>query len=451
MRERILYLECAAGISGDMTVGALLDLGADRETLMRAMNSVPADGFSVQIGRVFKSGLDCCDFSVLTDAAHENHDHDMAYLYGHEHDHGHDREHDHDHEHEHHHHHDHDHDHDHHHDHDHDHDHHHHHEHRGMAEIREILAQVDMTPEAHALTLKIFGILARAEARAHGTTPEQVHFHEVGAVDSIADIVAAAVCFDDLRRREGITRVAVPSLAEGQGTVRCAHGILPVPVPAVTHIAAEAGLTLRIMEARGEFVTPTGAAIAAALITDRGLPEAFRIVRTGLGAGKRTYERPSVVRAMLLEAESAQPSDGSDEVMLLETNIDDASGEILGYVMGRLLEAGARDVWYTPIHMKKDRPAWMLSVLCTEQNRMPLEHLIFSETTTIGIRRVRMDRTVLPRRTDEVPTRWGSVKVKVCTLPDGTERKYPEYDSVRATAAAAGVPAADVYREAERC
>lgn len=318
-----------------------------------------------------------------------------------------------------------------------------------MAEIREILAQIDMTPEAHALALRIFEILARAEAAAHGTTPEEVHFHEVGAVDSIADIVAAAVCYDDLRRRENITRVVIPSLAEGQGTVRCAHGILPVPVPAVTHIAAEAGLVLKIMDMRGEFVTPTGAAIAAALITDRKLPEAFSIAASGLGAGKRTYERPSIVRAMLLEDMAApEVREETDGVLLLETNIDDTTGEVLGYTMERLFEAGALDVWYTPIFMKKNRPAWKLSVLCRQSLRAAAESILFTETTTIGVRCVPVERSVLEREAMSVPTMWGSVQVKLCRLPDGSRRAYPEYESVREAALAAGVPFRTVWSEA---
>ena len=319
-----------------------------------------------------------------------------------------------------------------------------------MAEIREILAQVDMTPEAHELALRIFGILARAEAKAHGTTPEQVHFHEVGALDSIADIVAAAVCFEDLRTREGITRVAIPFLAEGQGTVRCAHGILPVPVPAVTHITAEAGLRLRIGEMHGEFVTPTGAAIAAAICTDHRLPECFTILGTGLGAGKRAYERPSIVRAMLLEVpdEEREESAAEDPVVLLETNIDDCTGEVLGYVMERLFEENALDVWYTPIFMKKNRPAWKLSVLCRESVRETAERILFTETTTIGIRRVPVERSVLEREETTAQTMWGPVRVKLCRLPDGSRKAYPEYDSVRAAAKEAGVPFSAVFAEA---
>ena len=225
-RDKILYLECGTGISGDMTVAALLDLGADKEKLCRVLEGIPGGGFRIEVKRVKKSGIDCCDFDVILDKEHDGHDHDMAYLYGHlqgghDHDHddhGHDHNHGHEHEHEHSHghHHDHEHEHDHHHDHGHHHDHDHDHHHTGMAEIREIIGGLQMTEGARALALRIFGILAEAEARAHGVSVEEVHFHEVGALDSIVDIVAAAVCLDDL----GISRAAVPAVTEGSGTVR---------------------------------------------------------------------------------------------------------------------------------------------------------------------------------------------------------------------------------------
>lgn len=254
MERRILYLECGSGISGDMTVAALLDLGADQKVLDRALRSLPVGGYQTVISRVKKSGLDMCDFQVVLDEAHENHDHDMEYLHGHGH---------------------------HHHSHGeahgaayscgeahgsmhaeegHTHSHAqeshggHVHEHRGLGEILQIIGHGDLTERAKATAGRIFRILAEAEAKAHGVPLEEVHFHEVGAVDSIVDIVSAAVCLDDL----GITDVVVTKLNEGQGTIRCQHGILPVPVPAVMNIAEAHGLPLHITETEGELVTPTG-------------------------------------------------------------------------------------------------------------------------------------------------------------------------------------------------
>ena len=270
-----LYLECYSGISGDMTVGALLDLGADKEALLKVLATVPAKGFAVRISSVVKSGIEACDFDVILDAEHENHDHDMQYLYGeseaaeHTHAHGH-----------------------------------HHHEHRSLQDVYAVIDGTQMSEEARTLARRIFRIVAEAESKVHGKPLEEVHFHEVGAVDSIVDIIAIAVCFDDLRKKENITDVIVPVLYEGCGTVRCQHGVLPVPVPAVTAIAESHGLSLHLLPDSGEFVTPTGAAAAAALSTKKELPEKFVIVRTGLGAGKRDYRRAGVVRAMLLEEQN---------------------------------------------------------------------------------------------------------------------------------------------------
>ena len=296
-----LYLECNAGISGDMLVAALLDLGADRAKLDEALQSIPAKGFTYNISRVSKAGVDCCDFDVVLDAEHENHDHDMSFLHGeavaaqvhsHEHEHEHHHEHDHEHEHEHcheHHHHEHDHVHT-------PHEHHHHHEHRGLKEVIEIINGTQMSEQARALALKIFDIIAEAEGKAHAVAKEDVHFHEVGAIDSIVDIVAIAVCFDSL----GVDEVIVPELCEGRGTVRCQHGVLPVPVPATANIMQSFGLNVRLLPVQGEFVTPTGAAAAAALMTTDELPEQFKICAIGLGAGKRQYERPSILRELLI-------------------------------------------------------------------------------------------------------------------------------------------------------
>ncbi len=431
-----LYLECNTGISGDMSVAALLDLGADRDVLMKVLNSIPAKGFEVKISRVKKAGIDCCDFAVLLDKDHENHDHDMEYLYGktencgcnhehthqeghHEHAHSHDGEHEHTHSHT------------------------HHHEHRGMKEIREILSSCVMTERARALALKIFEVLARAEAKAHGVSLEEVHFHEVGAIDSIVDIVAAAVCLDNL----DITKVIVLRLCEGTGSVRCQHGILPVPVPAVANIIEAYGLPVQFSDTKGELITPTGAAIVAAMEPSYSLPERFTIQKIGMGTGKRAYERPSILRAMLIKEKTEE----KDTIYKLESNIDDCSGEALGYVMEELLKAGARDVHYIPVYMKKNRPAWMLNVICLKEDIEKLESVIFKETTTIGIRRVEMERTVLKREIKKVQTVYGEALVKVC-MTEGQTRYYPEYESVVKICREKGLPYPEVYEKiAEQC
>lgn len=391
-----LYLECNSGISGDMVVAALLDLGADGKVLENALYSLPLSGFAVETSRVKKAGLDICDFNVKLDKEHENHDHDMEYLHGHGH---------------------------------HDEEHHHHegHSHRGLPEIQGIINGADISGRAKETALHIFDILAHAEAKAHGTDINDVHFHEVGAVDSIVDIVAAAVCLDNL----DITDVIVPRLCEGSGTVRCQHGVLPVPVPAVLNIVQMHGIPLQLTGVQGELVTPTGAAIAAAVRTKEAMPGQFQVKRTGMGGGKRNYERPSILRAMIIQEETAYKEDC---IYKLETNIDDCTGEMLGYVMERLFENGAADVHYTPVFMKKNRPAYLLSVLCKEKYISRIENIIFSETTTIGIRKTRMERTVLKRETETIKLPCGSINVKKCILPDGSIRRYPEYETAAAIA-----------------
>lgn len=437
--DKKLYLDCGSGISGDMFVAAMIDLGADPDTLQKALDSIPADGFFVEIGRVKKSGIDCCDFRVHLDDDCENHDHDMDYLYGslapaagsgcscheepdgeehhcHCHEEGHDGE-----------------------------AHHccrqgkdHHHTHRGLAEILPMIDACDMTETAKALARKIFRIIGEAEAKAHDLPLDEVHFHEVGALDSIVDVVAAAVTFDSLHIKE----VIVPKLTEGTGTVRCRHGVMPVPVPATVNIVSAYKIPMELTGAKGEYVTPTGAAIAAAISTSHQLPPSFVIKKAGLGAGKRAYtDRSGILRAFLIQGEE---NEGRDKVVKLETDIDDCSGEVLGYVMKKLFKAGAKDVHYAPVFMKKNRPAWELTVICGEEKAEKLEKIIFTETTTIGIREYPLGRSVLDREEKEVETVYGKAAVKQVTFRDMT-RAYPEYDTVKKLAKKNKVPFMDVF------
>lgn len=406
--SKTLYLECYSGISGDMTVAALLDLGADREILKESLKSLPVGGFRTEITRVKKSGLDACDFSVILEQ--DNHDHDMEYLHGSEKSYTGHHEHSHEVNNEHHH--------------GHTHSHEHPHEHRGMKEITEIIQKSEMTVRAKKMAMRVFDILAQAESKAHGVPVEEVHFHEVGAVDSIVDIAAIAICMDNL----DISNVIVPVLYEGTGFIRCQHGQIPVPVPAVTHIAETHKLKLKITDIQGELVTPTGAAVVAAFRTSDRLPEDFTMLKTGIGAGKRQYRCPGILRAMLIrETTDIQIK---DIIWKLETDMDDCGGEMMGHVMNLLMANGAREVHYTPIYTKKNRPAYTLTVICKESEREKLENLIFSETTTIGIRRVEMERTILQREIQKKDTPVGTAIVKACTLPDGNIRYYPEYENV---------------------
>lgn len=435
--SNMLYLSCETGISADMVVGALLDLGANQEKLEQALSSLPLDGYKTKISKKQVSGIAATDFDVELDE--ENHDHDMAWLYGdldgedgHEHHHHHDHEHEHEHGH------------DHHHDHEHEHDHEHHHMHRGLAEIESIIDAGELTPRANELAKKIFRIVAEAESHAHGMPIEEVHFHEVGAVDSIVDTVAAAVCVDDL----DIERTYVGPLAEGTGRIRTQHGVLSIPVPAVANICESHRLALATTGRKGELVTPTGAAIAAALKTEEALPSSWKILASGIGSGKRDYHPVSTVRAYLIESQDAPKQKAATEnacgsagtVWKLECEVDDATGEALGYAMEHLFDAGALDAHFLPVFMKKERPGWQIQVLCTEEKREALERILFEDTTTIGIRRHPYQRTTLPRRIETIQTEIGPVSIKIVTMPDGTERTYPEYDSVAALAKAQGLP-----------
>lgn len=482
---KTLYLDCQSGIAGDMLVAALIDLAEDpaaAEAVVReALTGLEVGGFAIEVSRVFKAGISCCDFNVVLDSVHENYDHDMAYLHGdhdhvhehaheHHHGHGHDHCHDHTHDHEHgdgeRHHHSHDHEHAHAHGH-HDHTHgHHHHEHRGLKDIEQIIAASSLSVPAQAYALKAFRILAEAEAKAHAVPLDEVHFHEVGAVDSIVDVLATAVLVDYL----GIAEVIVPVLMDGHGTIRCQHGVIPVPAPATLNICTAHGLPLGACDVEGELVTPTGAALVAAFDPSFNLLPSYRVVRVGMGAGKRSYSRPSILRAMVIEPndqqdnmansvsecvnDSKQPmqdpapfsaeTEAPTRIVKLETDLDDATGEQLAYAAEQLLKAGAREVHWLPIFTKKGRPAYQLQVICTPEDVDRLGRIIFMETTTTGVRRSVWDRTVLPRERTMVETPFGPITVKRATLPDGTTRVKPEHDDCARTAQHANVPLATV-------
>lgn len=416
---KTLYLECGTGIAGDMLVAALLDLGADKDGLRAALSTLPLDGYEIRISRVMAGSLAACDFAVVPDEEHENHDHDMEWLYGDSGDH--DHEHDHEHEHG-----------------------HHHHAHRGLAECLAIIEGSALGGGAKAIVARSFDILAEAEARAHGTSKDEVHFHEVGAIDSIVDIVAAAWCLDAL----GVGDVIVSPLAEGEGRINTAHGLIPIPVPAVANICAAHGIALAPTGRKGELVTPTGAALVAATRTKTALPASYTVSAIGCGAGKRAYDPPSVLRAFIIEeaASAGGPAGAPADLWKLETEVDDCPGEALGHVLDRLLRAGAREAHFLPCFMKKNRPGYQLEVLCSGADIPVLEQIIFEDTTTIGIRRMRMDRTALPREEVPIETPYGTALAKRVVLPTGEVRIYPEYTSVAALSRVADASYQAVYQ-----
>ncbi len=402
--NKTLYLECYSGISGDMTVGALLDLGADQNKLKELLNKLPFDGYQLKMERCKKCGIDSFSFDVILEDGHTHHHKENDHSS---------------------------------------------HMHRNLYDINKILDTI-ADEKVKKLSKRMFEIVARAEAKAHHLPIEEVHFHEVGAIDSIVDIVCVAFCICDL----GIEEVVVSALYEGEGHVKCQHGILPVPVPATLNIASEYGLTLKITDNQGEMVTPTGAAIAAALKTKETLPENVTILAVGIGAGKKEFKRANILRAMLFERKACGDDETfehlSDSIWMLQTNIDDCTGEALSYTMEKLFEVGAKDVYYTPIYMKKNRPAYLLSVICGEENVKKCEDIVFANTTTIGIRRYPMERTTLKRELRSVETTYGTAKVKVCEGNHGV-KLYPEYESIKELCVETGFDYQTVYHEVVEC
>lgn len=419
MTDEYLYLEGHSGISGDMVVAALLDMGASRSKLDEALQSLPLDEFHYHVGRGHSYSMAGCDFKVHLHRQ-ELPQEEPYHAPHHEHGHGHDSHHGHGHHPE--------------------HGGERHHEHRHLAEVEAIISKATLTPRALELARRIFRIVAEAEAKAHGCAVDEVHFHEVGAVDSIVDIVAAAVLYDDLSPAGCI----VTGLTEGQGTVMCQHGELPVPVPAVMNIAQEHHIPLRPSGTRGEMVTPTGIAIAAALRTADHLPAAYRLTRCGIGLGKRDFGRANFLRACMIQ-EVASPG----QIWQLESNIDDSTPEELGYAMEKIFAAGARDVWFSPCFMKKNRPACLLGALVAEAELQAVEEAILRHTSTIGIRRFPVERTCMERRMLSVHLPEGEALVKLVRHGD-IIRCEPEYESIRSLAESTGADFHSLYLRARQ-
>ena len=417
MNEDILYFECFSGISGDMTVSALLDIGADKDVLIKSLESLGVDGYKINISKRQKCGINGVAFDVILDSEqheHEVHHHHHDHSHEHEHHHHYDRSHEHEH-----HHHDHSHEYEHYH---HNHEHHHHHEHRNINDVFEIIERGNITENAKNIAKDIFMKVAEAESKAHNKPLNEVHFHEVGAIDSIVDIVATAVCIDNL----GIKRFVFSKICEGTGYVKCQHGILPVPVPAVMNIFSNSDLIMKITDNNGEMITPTGAAIAASLSNEKSLPESFKIIKTGIGTGKKDFKNANILRVMILREQKTT----EDNMVMIETNIDDSTPEALSYTMDKLFENGANDVFFTNIYMKKNRPAVMLSVLCKENVVSVMSDIIFENLTTIGIKKYIVNRDVMEREIKEFQSSLGKCRIKICKR-NGNVYKYPEFEDIK--------------------
>ena len=383
MTENILYLEGGSGISGDMTVAALLDLGADERYLRAQVEKLPIDHYQMITGRTKKKGIDSMTFHVEVGEEHQPH--------------------------------------------------------RTYKDIQNMIMESSMDRPVKELAVKIFHILAQAEGKVHGSPADHVHFHEVGAGDSIVDIVGTAACICSL----GVKETAIGTLREGCGCVKCQHGWMAVPVPAVTELISAWGLPVSLTDTKGEMITPTGAAIAAALRT-RELPAEMEIVKVGIGAGEKDFDHPNILRAMLV-SEVKKESD----VWVLESNVDDCTGEQLGFLQEQLFAAGVKDVVFVPAYMKKNRPGYLMQVICGDDTAERAENLIFQESTTIGIRRYRCCRSVLERRMERIPTEYGDIGIKVC-YKNHRVYAYPEYEDVKKAAQVRGESFRRVYQNALR-
>jgi len=430
---KTLYLDIFSGISGDMFLGALLDLGVDAHRFEHELEKLGVEGFHLHISRQEKSGIAGVKFDV-----HLAEDHDHDHEHGHEHAHSH-HHHDHDHGHSH--------EHEHKHSHEHEHEHHHHAEDRTFTEIKQLISQSPLSDWVKKKSIAVFQRIADAEGRIHGKPPEQVHFHEVGAVDSIVDIVGVCIALEML----GNPRVLAAPLVEGVGWVNCAHGRFPIPAPATLAILGARGVAVTQCEEPHELVTPTGAALLAEFAESFAPMRGLAAEKIGFGLGTRTNKtRPNVLRAILgTETSNAESRDWElDTIAVLETNLDDISAEILGNFVERALAAGALDVFHTPIQMKKNRPGVLLTVLCAEAEADKFSEMILRETSAFGVRRHSAERRKLRREFVTVKTPFGEVTVKLGKLDGKVVQAAPEFESCKKAAEHAKVPLKQVYETA---
>lgn len=423
---RIAYLECFSGVSGDMFLGALVDVGVSPQIFQDAVAALNL-GARLDISRVVRSGISATKVDVWANGEKDlpRDEYWQKHAHDHDHDHKHAQHSTHDH-----------------------HDHHDHHSHgpsRGLNEIRKIISAAAIAPSAQKTAIAIFEALGKAEAKIHNAPLETIHFHEVGAVDAMVDIVCAAVGAEALN----VDKIICSPLNVGGGTVKCAHGTFPVPAPATVELLA--GAPVYSSGVQAELVTPTGAAIVKTLAAEYISFPPIKIEKSGYGAGSRDFPgHPNVLRLTIGEPASTQSADAPETITVLEANLDDLNPQIFGYVMDRLLEEGALDVFGVPVQMKKNRPGMLLTVLCSAEDRDRLAHVIFSETTTLGVRRREETRQALARRWESVPTPWGEIRIKIASRNGTISNFAPEYEDCRRIAAEHRIPLKQVMQEASR-
>ena len=384
----IAYFDCFAGISGDMTLGALIDAGANPELLKERLAALGVGGYRIEINRKTAGYIDATDVRVILEEAHNSH-------------HPHDRR---------------------------------------LAGILETIRSADLSEEVKRTARGIFRRLADAEGKVHGHAPEEVHFHEVGAVDAIVDIVGTALCLEML----GWPKVVASPMPTFHGYVKGAHGVFPLPAPATAEILR--GVPWRKVDIEGELVTPTGAAIIREIAAEFGPLPAMRVDRIGYGAGKSVFEIPNALRVMVGQETATPQSAGT--VAVVETNIDDLNPQFYEIAMERLFAAGALDVFLTPIQMKKNRPGILLSVICEPAGTDAIAAIILAETSTLGVRISRWERICLERRWQEVVTEFGTIRIKIGERDGATITASPEYEDCKRAAAEHGVPLRRVYESA---
>lgn len=416
---KVLYFDCFSGISGDMTLGALLDLGVSQEHLIESLKALKLEGeYHFNIKKELKNGI----MGTLVDV--------VLHSEEHEHHHHHEHDHEHDHEHEHHHH-------------DeaavaHTHNHNSEHEHRSYKNIISMIEGSALNENIKKLSKKIFTVIGEAEGKIHGLPLEEVHFHEVGAVDSIVDIVGTAICIDAIKP----DKIIFSKIPLSKGFVKCQHGMFPLPAPASLEILKD--VPVYFTDIKFELVTPTGAGIIKALADGYDDSGDMTIEKIGYGLGKKTYEKPNVLRAYLYE----QKKKISNQIVEIDTNIDDMTGEQLGYVMELLLTAGALDVYFTPIYMKKNRPGVKLSVLCTPEKQQDLTQLLLSQTSTFGVRYKLMGRDILDREFTEIQLLNDIVRCKIGMIDGKPIKIEPEYEDCKRIAKNNSLPIAEVFNMA---
>ena len=442
---KILYYDCFAGISGDMNLGAMIDLGVDASYLIGELQKLQLEGYEIRVSQQQRKGITGTQVDViLTDEQEHTHDHD----HDHHHSHGHEHP-------------------------GHSHGHHHgpfsfleglkrriipeyykgleqlykqehEHGHRNLKAIEKIINESSLSEKVKTMSMDIFRIVAQAEGKIHGKPIDEVHFHEVGAVDSIVDIVGAAICIDYLAP----DRIIASPVEMGGGFVNCAHGRFPVPAPATLEIMK--GKPMKSGAVQVETATPTGVAILAALADEFTETPAFSIVKTGYGIGHRDTEIPNVLRVCIGDTKELPLTGKTVDAVVMECNIDDMIPERYAYVMERLFEAGADDVYLQNIMMKKSRPAVMVSVLCAPDKKPALEHLLLTETSTLGVRFYFVKKSMLDRRAGTVETPWGQVRIKDAYYQGEKLRSKPEYDDCAAIARKHGFSIEKVYEYIQR-